>query len=388
MADNYANFPYRTPKNTFFPNIRAIARTGAGEVKRLAAEGDYPAAAGEAVSTVLGVGGGALMDLYNTVGAVTQPPARALEQLVTGQASPPRSYAGLGFGGDQYQNELMRARANRPAVAPETATEVPPVVAPTGGGGEPGAPALPGRPDYGDHLARTKEEYVAPTAAQNAARDEFLRNQQARPMPSTRFTRPVKAVNPMKGVALPQLSGPVNLNDLMKFRLNMINAGVQMLPRVAAAAQADTMREEQQANQALALKNLQLGQDRAVAQANLLSKGLDREARLEAARIRAAGSGPDFADALALREDVGTYKDMFIGSAAGNLGTVPDAMAEIAERYNDPIGVESVYNTLLAQSGEVDPEAFQDPAKVDEFITRVNTAMQMRHQGQLPARPQ
>jgi hypothetical protein len=241
------------------------------------------------------------------------------------------------------------------------------------------APNLPIRPSA-----------AAPQGDFRSKHEAFLATQQPVAMPQGRFTKKAKAVNPLDGIALPQLSGNVNLGDLMKFRLNAINAGVQLLPRVAGAAQRNQQQEQGNKEAALGLKELQLGQDQRFAEQNNLLKLRGQNATIQAARIRAAGAPPTFAESMKDFDAGREFEQTTPVSAADEFGqTVADTSRLLADTY----GPEEVFrktNEIMQQSeGEFGNLDLSEPAQAKIFNTELTRRLNAAHPGRLlPRRPQ
>jgi hypothetical protein len=218
--------------------------------------------------------------------------------------------------------------------------------------------------------------------------EEFLRNQQARPMPTPRFTQTARRANPLEGVALPQLSGNVGIGDLMKFRLGMINAGVQLLPKVAQAAQEDTQFERGKDVAALGLKELEIGQRADIAASANAARREGHQTTLQAARIRAKGREPGMADIMKDVTAGQEFEELFPLSAADTQG---NTTATVARNLADVYPADAVVRLARqlqdqsAQAGEVDLDTAEN---AQAFNARLAQTLDQMYPGRLPKVPQ
>lgn len=254
----------------------------------------------------------------------------------------------------EFGRELFNIQPDQSAPQPEIPT---PAGAPKPNTTAPVAPDVPV-----DSEAEFRKKY-----------EEALRNHVPRSIEGPTFTRPVKQRNPLAGVALPQLSGNVNLNDLMSFRLGLINAGIQTLPRVAQAAADKTQRETMKDEAALRLKQLELGQSQDIARANMYSKGLDRAARLEAAKIRAAGNPDGMYEIMRDLTAGNEYEDLQPTSAADQYG---NTVATFTRNLSSVYPAEQVYlasrrlQEQAAQKGEVDLSKPESAMRFNQLLAQ------------------
>lgn len=234
-------------------------------------------------------------------------------------------------------------------------------------------------------------QLTAPTAAPALTEDqqyaEHLRTQQARPMPRNTFRR--RAKDPLRGIQMPQLPPNASFGDLMKFRMDAIRTGTQLVPRVAEAAQRRTEREQAMDTAQLGLKEVELGQRQIAGQADRALKLRGQENVLEAARIRAAGSdGSGMVGAMKQIKAGQQFEDLLPVSAPDLQG---NTTAAVSRKLADVYPADAVLRVVrqlqeqAAQSGEVNLES---PENAQAFNTRLAQTLNQMYPGKLPQVPQ